>query len=128
MLYFKYKQRGFKMLYKAKVNEDEGIFKGVKMIGNDIPIGYELVETYFVDNSGFGTQGEAALTAEHFLHKVKAGYYYGITKAQQIAIAWQHWQSTQVFSYMDCIKWAIYFEKLAKKFNLVEEFKENAIF
>jgi len=49
-------------------------------------------------------------------------------EAQQIAIAWQHWQSTQVLSYMNCIEWAIYFEKLAKKFNLVEEFKENAIF
>jgi len=74
------------MLYKAKVNEDEGIFKGVKVIGNDIPIGYELVETYFVDNSGFGAMDEPALQAGAFLKKVKAGYYYGITETGQFQI------------------------------------------
>lgn len=49
-------------------------------------------------------------------------------EAQEIAMNWQSWQSTQVLSYKDCMEWAVYFETLAKKFNLVEEFKENAIF
>jgi hypothetical protein len=47
--------------------------------------------------------------------------------ARFLAICWQSWQNTQVFSYKDCIEWAIYFKKLAKKFHLVKEFQENAI-
>lgn len=73
------------MLYRAKENKDLGV-KGCKIIGNEIPIGYELVETFFVDNSGFGSESESALTFSNFLNKVKAGYFYGITGQGQFQV------------------------------------------
>jgi len=48
-------------------------------------------------------------------------------QAQEIAINWQMWQSAQILSYKDCISWAEYFREIGKKFNLIKEFKENAI-
>jgi hypothetical protein len=73
------------MLYRAKQNRDEGV-KGCKIIGDNIPIGYELTETFFVDASGFGSEGEPALTFQQFLSKVKAGFYYGIKQAGQFQV------------------------------------------
>jgi len=73
------------MLYRAKSNKDEGVFKS-KIIGQGIPLGYELTETYFVDNSGFGSESEPALTVSSFLDKVKKGFYYGITEAGQFQV------------------------------------------
>ena len=49
-------------------------------------------------------------------------------EARQLAIEWQHWQSEQSLSYGELAEWQVYFEALAKKFDLIEEFKENAIF
>lgn len=48
-------------------------------------------------------------------------------EARQMAIDWQGWQSKQSLSYSEVSQWQSYFETLAKKFNLVEEFKENGI-
>jgi len=73
------------MLYQAKSNGDIGV-KGCKIIGNTIPIGYELTETFFVDNSGFGCDDELALTFSQFLKKVKRGYFYGISGQGQFQV------------------------------------------
>ena len=73
------------MLYKAKNNGDIGI-KGCKVIGNIIPLGYELTNTFFVDNSGFGTSDELALTFNNFLTKVKKDYFYGIKESGQFQV------------------------------------------
>ena len=54
------------MLYKAKENADLGV-KGCGVVGNGEIYGYELTETFFVDNSGFGSDSEMALTFESFL-------------------------------------------------------------
>ena len=75
-----------KMLYRAKVDGDEGIFKGVKNIGTTTPEGYTVVEDYFVDNSGWGREGEPALTGAQFIKKVKKGFYYGITGVGQFQV------------------------------------------
>jgi len=48
-------------------------------------------------------------------------------EARQIAIDWQHKQSKQSISYMELSQWQKYFIRLAKKFNLTDEFKENGI-
>lgn len=48
-------------------------------------------------------------------------------EARQKAIEWQYWQESQELSYEEVITWADYFRKLAKKFNLIREFKENGI-
>jgi hypothetical protein len=72
-------------MYKAKVNGDIGV-KGVKVIGDSIPLGYELTGKYFVDNSGLGSRGESALVFTDFLSKVKAGFYYGISEVGQFQV------------------------------------------
>ena len=73
------------MLYRAKINGDVGV-KACKIIGDNIPLGYELTDTFFVDNSGWGADGELALTFEQFLKKVKAGYFYAIKEAGQFQV------------------------------------------
>ena len=73
------------MLYRAKSNADIGVM-GCKVFGDSIPLGYELTETFFVDNSGFGASDELALTFNSFLTKVKAGYFYGIKEVGQFQV------------------------------------------
>ena len=73
------------MLYRAKENGDLGV-KACKVIGDNIPLGYEKTEDFFVDNSGFGADGESALTFNQFLSKVKIGLYYGIREAGQFQV------------------------------------------
>ncbi len=48
-------------------------------------------------------------------------------EARQYAIDWQNWASEQNLSYGEMADWASYFQNLAEKFNLIEEFKENGI-
>lgn len=71
-------------LYKAIKNCDEGVFGCPKVTGD--LFGYKKVNTYFVDNSGFGSETEPALTIPYFLSKVKQGYYYGITNVGQFQV------------------------------------------
>jgi len=75
--------RGF---YKAVSDKDVGVFKCPNYAGKKIPAKYELVEEFFVDNSGLGTEEELALTAEMFLEKVKKGLYYAITAEGQFQV------------------------------------------
>lgn len=71
--------------YIAKCNGDIAV-RGCRRLGNSIPKGWKLVKTYFVDNSGFGSEGELALTFEQFLTKVKNGYGYAIGEVGQFQI------------------------------------------
>ena len=48
-------------------------------------------------------------------------------EARNVAWAWQIWQSKRNMSYAEMSLWLCYFEKLAEKFHLEEEFKENCI-
>ena len=48
-------------------------------------------------------------------------------EARQYAIEWQSWQSEQSMSMGEVQEWYFYFSNLAKKLDLVEEFKENGI-
>ena len=49
-------------------------------------------------------------------------------EVRQHAIDWQNWVSDkQSLSYGELLAWQIHFERLANKFDLVEEFKENGI-
>jgi len=54
--------------------------------GDYRPKGWELVETYFVDSSGFGGDGEPALGARHFRSKLKIGYGYAVIEAGQFQV------------------------------------------
>ena len=48
-------------------------------------------------------------------------------QARQIAIDWQHEQRNRAMSWQDVLDQGAYFEKLAERFDLTEEFKENGI-
>lgn len=48
-------------------------------------------------------------------------------QARQFGIDWQHWASDKNLSYGELIIFENKLRKLAKQFNLVEEFKENGI-
>jgi hypothetical protein len=47
--------------------------------------------------------------------------------AISLAIDWQKWASEQSLSWGEVAEVQAYFEALAKKFNLTNEFKENGI-
>lgn len=48
-------------------------------------------------------------------------------EARQQAIDWQLKLANYNYSYGDLAYWGNYFEKLAKRFGLVKEFRENGI-
>ena len=48
-------------------------------------------------------------------------------EARDKAIAFQSWQSNQSLSYGDLINWSSYFDNLARRFDLTDEFSENGI-
>ena len=50
-----------------------------------------------------------------------------VDEARQVAVNWQHWQSERSMSWEQVLTWQRYFEELARKFGLEEEFKENGI-
>ena len=50
----------------------------IPFIGSYVPTGWKLVDTLFVDISGFGKLGELALTQEQFTYKLKADFGYAI--------------------------------------------------
>lgn len=71
--------------YIAKKDNDEGI-RGCKKLGDYIPTGWKLVNSYFVDSSGFGREGESALTFGQLLTKVRKGYGYAIGETGQFQL------------------------------------------
>jgi hypothetical protein len=48
-------------------------------------------------------------------------------EARQYAKDWQIWASERNLSYGELAEWQAVFAELANKYDLVEEFKENAI-
>jgi hypothetical protein len=48
-------------------------------------------------------------------------------QAQDIAITWQAWMSENSLSYGELADWQGYFEELAERFDLTDEFRENGI-
>jgi len=48
-------------------------------------------------------------------------------QAREFAIDWQTWQAEQSMSYGELAEWGAFFEELAERFDLTEEFKENGI-
>lgn len=71
--------------YIAECDHDERVFS-CPHFGDYRPKGWDMVEQYFVDSSGFGQAGEPALTAKQFLGKVKQGQGYAIIEAGQFQV------------------------------------------
>lgn len=55
-------------------------------LGDWTPDGWTEVERYFVDKSGFGRDGEPALTAQKFAKRIKPGLGFGIVEEGQFQI------------------------------------------
>ena len=55
-------------------------------LGSHVPEHWELVETYFVDSSGFGSESEPALTIEQFKRELVVGRAYGIIASGQFQV------------------------------------------
>lgn len=80
------KARGQKLEpYIAKCNGDIEV-RACWRLGDYTPKGWKLVDTYFVDSSGFGTEGEGALTFGQFLGKVKNGFGYALGDCGQFQV------------------------------------------
>lgn len=74
--------------YLFKSKEDITIDKIRKLpvvSGTEIN-GYEYIQNYFVDSSGFGQEDECALTFPTFIKQIKVGYAYGITSYGQFQV------------------------------------------
>ena len=48
-------------------------------------------------------------------------------EARNIAIKWENWACDTKMYYSELAEWGEYFSRLAKKFDLLEEFEENGI-
>ena len=55
-------------------------------LGNYVPDGWKLDKEYFVDSSGFGQEGEPALTIDQFLKVVEVGKGYALTECGQFQL------------------------------------------
>jgi hypothetical protein len=49
------------------------------------------------------------------------------SQARDLAIDWQVWQANRALSYSELADWQDYFETVATKFNLTDEFTENGV-
>ena len=54
-------------------------------------------------------------------------YKQGKANARDKAIEWQREQATKCMSWGEVAYWCDYFKKLAKRYGLVKEFRENGI-
>ncbi len=72
-------------MFKAEKNKTVSI-RGINMLTDDDLEQFEEINRFFVDSSGWGIEGEAALTINQFLEKVKAGKYYAIIEAGQFQV------------------------------------------
>ena len=71
--------------YIAKTDGDIEV-RNCPNLGDYLPKGWTITNTYFVDSSGFGADDEPALTFGQFLNKVRAGYGYAIYEAGEFQV------------------------------------------
>ena len=74
-----------KQPYIAKHDKDEGVFK-CPNFGDYLPKNWEMSDEYFVDNSGFGSESEPALTPNQFINRVRKGFGYAISGEGQFQV------------------------------------------
>ena len=79
----KAKHRGVRPLV---AETDKQHLIGIPTIGDYVPRGWKLVDTLFVDSSGFGERGEPALTMDAFYDLVRAGFGYAVVEAGQFQV------------------------------------------
>jgi hypothetical protein len=122
-----------KMDKKKKQKLDEGMV----MISSLLPVGGLIgMPPKRKDNFVFkGLPGQfnkdGVKTLDEWGNKINEGFNLKMPKtkeeASEQAMDWQHEFSNKSMSWADVMEAANYFEKLAKKFGLTKEFKENGI-
>ena len=55
-------------------------------LGSYVPKRWRKTAEYFVDSSGFGSEGEPALTTQGFIKKLKVGFGYAIVSGGQFQV------------------------------------------
>ncbi len=76
-------------------NGDEEDLHHMPYMGDYVPEGWvKTANEYFVDSSGFGSPGEAALTWNAFVEKCIYGRGYGITQAGQFQVYVQEYETS----------------------------------
>jgi len=85
----------------------------------------ELTGKHLISDHTFTTEHEALTTTM----KINTYIHPNTTRgeARRYAQEWQAWASEQDLSFGELAEWQAYFLKVAEKFNLTEEFKENGI-
>lgn len=72
---------------KPWVCKDKGIHpKNIPFLGDYVPEGWAVVDSYFVDSSGSGGLWERALTQEQFFDKLKVGRGYAVIEAGEFQV------------------------------------------
>ena len=70
------------------IDEENPGVRGIPSLGHRVPRGWKLVNTYFVDSSGFGSPGEPAKTLDEFVSLVEGapGFGWAIIEAGQFQV------------------------------------------
>jgi len=74
------------MKQPIQAKHDGAPLTGIPNVNEDDCGNWKLVDTFFVDNSGFGVEGELALTIDQFFKKVKADFGYGVIEAGRFQV------------------------------------------
>ena len=75
-----------KMPFMLYTEEQKNFLDKIPNIGDFRPKQFKLIQEFFVDASGFGAQGEAAITFQEFVKQAKIGKAYAIIAAGQFQI------------------------------------------
>jgi len=74
----------------AEAQVDNGIVpqavRAIPDLGDYVPEGWEMLDQLFVDATGFGQEGELAMTLKQFVHKLEPDVGYGIVQAGQFQV------------------------------------------
>ena len=74
-------------MFKAKENGGVGIkANDIGMLSDGDLKKFVETDMFFVDSSGWGEEGDPALTLDQFLKKIKAGRYYAVIEAGQFQV------------------------------------------
>lgn len=102
---------------------DATTFEDIRHIpnfGDYRPKGWKLVETYFVDSSGFGAPNEPALTIDEFMNKLKKGHGYAIVEAGQFQVYIAEFVKTRSLD-AKAQSWEVKMHKTAKPFRASDD-------
>jgi hypothetical protein len=71
---------------EPKLAQADGQIEDIPNLGYYTPEGWDRVETFFVDKTGWGQAGEPALTQAAFMAKVKEGRGYAIVEEGEMQV------------------------------------------